>query len=359
MASDPNEADALLDLSNIVRDDRLGGRGPADLIRVERVGEALTSLYGAERALMLAVADDSLLTRKDLFLLPQQRRTLRGWAESGLILTAGKADVPLLRIAEATGLPIITRDRFSGHRREFTWLNGSDDAILEPRTDRYGEVSLHHVTLHTKDEWQISVSEENDLLVQQGLTERAEALDRFWSCPEPRCPRHDPAKGPFVLLPRVRGGRLVCDQHGLDMVDLGPRPRIAQLKIMRDGREVRRFPVAEGTPVTAGRSPGPADLTPFLDDTTRRGVSRTHLRFDLDGPQLTVTDLSRNGTTLIRRDGTMHDLCGGTRPFSVGDRARIHPTLEIIRSGRRYPAELAIERVSAPPDEPPPPTVSF
>lgn len=359
LTSDLNEADALLDISNIVRDDRLGGRGPADLIRMERVGEALASLYGAARAAMLAVADDSLISRNDLFLLPRQRRTVRGWAESGLVLTAGKADVPLLRIAEETGLPIITRDRFTGHRREFPWLNGSDDAVLEPRTDRHGEVSLYHVTLHAKDEWQISVSEENDLLVQQGLTERIEALGRFWSCPEPRCPRHDPANGSFVLLPRVRGGRLVCDQHGLEMTDLGPRPRLAQLKIMRSGAEVHRFSVAEGTAVTAGRSPGPADLTPFLDDTTRRGVSRAHLRFDLDGPQLTITDLSRNGTTLIRRDGTEHDLRGGTRPFSVGDRARIHPSLEIIRSGRRYPSELAIERAPAREVEPPPPTVSF
>ena len=170
LTNDPNRADALLDLSNVLRNTRLGGRGPADLARLERVGEALAALYGAAKIAMFGVADSSLLTRSGLFLDHRQRRTIRGWAESGLILIAPKADVPLLQIAEETGLPIITGDRFSGHRREFPWLDGSDDAVLEPHADRRGDILLTHVTLSRKTDWEMSVSEERDLLVQQGLS---------------------------------------------------------------------------------------------------------------------------------------------------------------------------------------------
>jgi hypothetical protein len=361
LINDPNWADALLDMSNILRNTRLGGRGPADLVRLERVGEALATLYGAAKIAMFGVADSNLLTQSGLFLDLRQRRTLRGWAESRLILEAGKADVPLLQIAGETGLPIITSDRFGGHRREFPWLDGSDDAILEPQVNHYGDVFLRHVTLTAKTDWQMSVSEERDLLVQQGLSRRAEVLDRYWSCPEARCPRHDPIVSSFVLLPVAHGDHLVCDQHGLDMVDMGPRPRVAQLKIMRDGREQHRFTVTQREPVVVGRTPGPGDLSPFLDETILRGVSRAHLRFDLDSDRLTVTDLSRNGTVLVLRNGTQLDLRQATHSFIIGDRAQIHPSVEIIRSGRRYPAELSDRRriPRPPPGNPPAPTGSF
>lgn len=360
LTNDPNWADALVDMSNIVRDTRLGGRGPADLVRLERVGQALAALYGAAKVAMFGVADNNLLTQPGLFLDPRQKRTLRGWAESGLILKAPKADVPLLQLAHETGLPIVTRDRFGGHRREFPWLDGSDDAVLEPHVDHHGEVSLRHLTLTPKTDWQMSVSEERDLLVQQGLSRRAEILDRYWSCPERRCPRHDPVASSFVLLPVAYGDRLVCDQHGLDMVDMGPRPRVAQLKIMRDGAERHRFTVTRRVPVIVGRTSGPGDLSPFLDETVLRGVSREHLRFDLDSDRLTVTDLSRNGTVLILRNGAKFSLRRATHSFVAGDRAQIYPGVEIIRSGRRYPAELPDrQQPPQPPSDPPPPTVSF
>jgi hypothetical protein len=361
LINDLDRADALVDMSNVLRNTRLGGRGPADLVRLERVGEALAALYGATETAMFGVADANLLTQSGFFLDPRQRRTLRSWDDSGMILTAGKADLPLLQIAEETGLPIITSDRFGGHRREFPWLNDSDDAILEPQADRYGNISLQHVTLRRKDEWEESRSAEHDVLVQQGLSRHFELLGRYWGCPEPRCPRHDPASGSFVLLPLARGDRLVCEQHGLDMVDLGPRPRVAQLKIMRAGREQGRFTVTQHQPVIVGRSAQGVDLSPFLDKIAMDHVSRTHLRFDLDSSRLTVTDVSRNGSMLILQDGTRLDFHRATRPFTVGDRAQVHPGLDIIRSGRRYPSELPASRwaPARSPNAPPTPTVSL
>jgi len=353
LVGDLDRADALVDLSNVLRDISLGGRGPADLVRLERVGAALAALYGSATAAMFAVADTSLLARRDLFAVPGQRRRLREWEESGLVHVAGKADIPLLRIAEETGLPIITRDRFGGHRREFPWLDGSDDAILEPYSGQRGQVALRHVTLERLADWDESVRQEHDLLVQQGLSQQVEVLGRYWGCPEPRCPRHDPVRARFVLLPVVRGGRLVCDQHGLEMLNLGPRPRVAQLKIMVHGQERHRFSVVEGKPVTVGRSAADVDVRPFLNAAAAGQVSRQHLRFSLDAERLRVADVSRHGSVLILRDGSRLGFHQATHTFTVGDRAQLTDDLAITRSGRRYPSELPRPRPrssSNPPD---------
>lgn len=342
LTSDPDAADALLDMSNIIRRPELGGEGRADLARMYRVGEALADLYGAAGVKLFGVADRSLLDRTSLFSDDSQRQMLRQWEAERLILVEGKADIPLLQIAEETGLPVITQDRFVGHRREFPWLDGSDDAILEPRSDGQGGVCLRHLELGPKPEWEMSFSEERDLFVQQGLIRRKEVLGRYWKCPEERCPRHDPMHSRYVLLPRGRGDRLICDLHGLDMIDLGPRPRVAQLKVMHEGRERDRFTVTQGDPVAVGRTPGAVDLRDFLDKDAVRNVSRSHLRFDLDADRLTITDTSLNGTMLISRNGATRELHDDTCPFTVGDRALLHPGLEIMRSGRRYPSELAV-----------------
>jgi hypothetical protein len=344
LVNDVDRADALVDLSNVLRNTRLGGYGTADLVRLERVGAALNALYESTEAAMLGVADSSLLTAPGLFLDHRQRRTLRDWGDTGLIQATGKADDLLLQIAEETGLPIITGDRFGGYRYEYPWLNDSDDAVLEPRVDHYGNVFLQHVTLERREAWMESRSIEKDLLVQQGLTGKVEVLGRYWSCPEPRCARHDPANRPFILLPLLRRGRLVCEQHDLVMVDLGPRPRVAQLKIMLGGQVKDRFLVTAGQPVTVGRSGQGIDVSPFVDGPALSRVSRTHLRFNLDADCLTITDESRNGTKLILRDGSRINFRRATRSFNLGDRAQICQGLEIIRSGRRYPTELAADR---------------
>ena len=347
LTNDPNRADALLDMSNVLRNSQLGGRGPAELIRLERVGEALANLYGAAKIAMFGIADRSLLTQSDLFLDRWQRRTLRDWERSGLILVAGKADVPLLQAAHETGLPIITGDRFVGHRREFPWLDGSDDAILEPQASRYGDVSLRHVTLTRRDEWEISRSEERDLLKQQGLTRHVKVLGRYWSCPN-RAARgtiRRAARSCFCRWRRATASSAISTSSTWWTRDLGRGwPSSRSCRTAGNGIASPSF---RTNPDIAGRFPGPADLSPFLDETTWRGVSRSHLRFDLDAEGLTVTDVSLNGTWLFLRDGTRLNLRHATHPFTVGDRAQIQPSLEIIRSGRRYPSELSADRLAA------------
>ncbi|MGV9663789.1 hypothetical protein [Nocardia niigatensis] len=361
LTADIDRADGLIDLSNVVRDRRLGGSGIADLTRARRVATALGVLCGQSEVALYAVADESLLAGS-LFPDDFQYRELRDFVTAGVIHMAPKADPVLLELAEGTGLPIITRDRFVGHRREFSWLDGSDDAVLEPTTDDRGDVVLTHVTLAVLPEWRKSVGEEQDLIIQQGLRPRLDLLTRIWACPEPRCRWHDPATAGWFLVPRWRGGRLFCDIHGRDVVDLGPRPKFAQVKVMVNGKERCRFAVRENEPVTVGRGRCDLSLEPWLDPSTSLQVSREHLRFELCADRLQVTDRSRNGTRMICRDGSSVHLHASSAPFTVGDELEPVAGLRIARSGRRFPAELNDVRSIGPvydgTETPPTPTIS-
>ncbi|WP_405142839.1 FHA domain-containing protein [Sphaerisporangium sp. NBC_01403] len=350
LTADIDRADALVDLSNIVRSSRLGSRGAADLTSLHRVAEALAELYSAANIALYAVSDQSLV-RGGLFNDPGQLRLVRRWRDDRLIEVESKADVRLLQIAEVTGLPIITSDRFRGHRREFPWLDGRDDVVLEPYTAPDGRIALRHIMLTPVPAWDLSASEEGDLLVQQGLgtgrKPRFDVLERLWGCPDTRCFRHDPRRSPYVLLPRWRDGRVFCDQHGLDMVDLGSRPLAVQVKLLKNDREVQRFTVLEDSEVVIGRQPplGGLNVSPWLDSAERLQVSRSHLVLLLEGERLSVRDTSANGTLLALKDGTevmLHR--GGEHRVNLGDRITLLPGLELVRSGRRFPAELTADR---------------
>ena len=175
---------------------------------------------------MFGIADTNLLARGELFVDPGAAAAAAKLEGIAADSRCGQGGHPVVADSGRDGLAYTTTgDRFVGHRREFPWLDGSDDAVLEPRAGRRGEVFLRHVTLEPKAEWDKSIREELDLLVQQGLSRRVEVLGRYWSCPDPRRPRHDPVRGPLCYCRWPRTGRLVCDQHGLEMRDLGPRSR--------------------------------------------------------------------------------------------------------------------------------------
>src|SRR6266545_2474805 len=67
-----------------------------------------------------------------------------------------------------------------------------------------------------------------------------------------------------------------------------------------------RFVVTEAAPVAVGRAPdepGGVGIGLALDEQGLRWVSRSHVRFDLRGTALQVTDTSTNGTSVLVRSG--------------------------------------------------------
>jgi predicted component of type VI protein secretion system len=98
----------------------------------------------------------------------------------------------------------------------------------------------------------------------------------------------------------------LCPRHEERLLDDGPRPPAVPVAVRVDGAVRERFVVTAGRPVLVGRSPDDPDgvvLGPYLDDTAVRWVSRTHLRLELRGDGLYVTDLSTNGTVVLGRSG--------------------------------------------------------
>ena len=97
-----------------------------------------------------------------------------------------------------------------------------------------------------------------------------------------------------------------CPRHGTRLADGGPRPTAWPLAARVDGLVRERFTVGGHRPLIVGRAPDdPAGvaLGPYLDEAGVRWISRSHVRLELRGEELVVTDSSTNGTTILTRSG--------------------------------------------------------
>jgi len=151
----------------------------------------------------------------------------------------------------------------------------------------------------------------------------ARLLARVWKCPESNCNVYgavNDSDSPFADMctytspvaqppPTLKAGVPTCPRHGTKLTDAGPRPAVEVLAVRIDGVIRRRFVVSADKPVVVGRAPegdGGIMLGQWLTDDARKWISRGHVRFALDGDQLTVTDLSTNGSG-IRPAGSADD----------------------------------------------------
>ncbi|GAA4211580.1 hypothetical protein GCM10023074_60150 [Microbispora amethystogenes] len=261
------------------------------------------------------------------------------------------ADERLLELAEATGLPVISADRFRGHRTEYGWLQGNTHQFQEPHVDADGGMTVRPVDMGVVAEWQISRHAEQDQLKKQGLlagrrrTPRYDILDRMWSCPDNGCTLYDARHGTHVLLPRLRRGVPTCGLHGLELTDDGPRPLIVQLKLLLDGECVERFTCRGETEVPVGRAPSTGiSLEPWLSSKEITLVSRHHFSLTLKNGGLWVRDHSTNGTKIAAENGSETRLVPGREyPVKPSDRIMCSPRIALARSGRRFPTELAMD----------------
>ncbi|KPM54355.1 hypothetical protein ACG83_20685 [Frankia sp. R43] len=349
------EADYLVDLSNVVR--RPGPRGPG-LYRLDQVIDALIDRDHDPDVVLYLVADRSL---PHAGLPHADTRTLRDWEQAGLVELLGDADVRLLELAELTGLSVITRDRYRGHRTEFPWLQGNKDQFIEPFIERdeheghhgnqgpdgpEGRLLLRDVDMGVVDDWNISRYAEHDVLKKQGVLTRFDVLERAWRCPHHACTLYDRDHGSFVLIPRIRAGEPTCELHGSRLLDEGPRPGAAAMKVLVDRRCVDRFVIPSGTEVVVGRAPVDGySLDPWLANHERLKVSRRHFALSFADGNLTIRDVSTYGTHLQLAPGAPLTVLRGTeRILGVGEKVRCTRRITLTRSGRRFPNELRTKR---------------
>ncbi len=321
-----------------------------DITSFRRVLDALEIRERDVGLRIYAVADESLLHLREL--TQADRHTLARWRESGLIDVTGDADPRILELAAMTGLPVISRDRYLDHRTEHPWLQGNTQQFLEPHLEPDGRLMIRPVDLGVASEWQVSQREEQALLKKQGLlagpgrSPLREVLDRSWRCPERICGLYRASRGGGAFLPRIRHGRATCEIHGRELLDDGPRPATAQVKVLVDGNCVARFTLAGGTSTAVGRAPTDGiSLASWLDDREKHLISRTHLVLTFRDGRLLVRDQSTNGTRLMTAgnggtEETIPLVPGRDYPLGLGDLVSCSARIALTRSGRRFSSEI-------------------
>jgi hypothetical protein len=163
------------------------------------------------------------------------------------------------------------------------------------------------------------------------------------------------------MLPRMRRGVPTCEQHGLKLIDDGPRIGTAQLKLVVADQVTARFTLEDGSTVRVGRAPGPGGIAlhDLLPKACAARVSRAHVEVGVAGGVVRVSDVSSYGTRWRpaagkEGPGPWRELPKGAwREFRPGDELELTEGVVLARSGRRFPTELAQQwqRRTPPPDE--------
>ena len=307
LTTDPAMARAVVDLSEVVRYADLDGGRPASMLRLGLVIDALGRHVSEESVPVYAVAPRSLLSDADL--TSNERMVVRRWADDGVVEVVPEMDDRVLEVAELIGLPVLTRSRAEQFRDRRPWVDepgrllaavpGAGGPVLVARVGR-GEVP--------------AVGEPSPM----GLR----LLARVWKCPESNCSSFGggDSDSPFADMrkvtspvaqppPTLKSAVPTCPRHGLRLSDAGPRPAVEVLSVRIDDVLRRRFVVADGQPIVVGRAPEEKDgimLGQWLSDDARKWISRGHAKFALSGEELTVQDVSTNGTG-IRPGGSDDD----------------------------------------------------
>jgi hypothetical protein len=365
------EADYLVDLSNVVRDRALGGGCARELRRLRLVLRALRDFTGDQEVTVHGIADNSLLhPRHDgEFPDPAEGALLREWRDRGLIAAIAKADPDLLDHAKEFGTRVISSDNFTGHRGEHPWIQGDREHFLKPAREDGGRVRLVLRDMRVFADREISSEGERDALKARNLLDfngrpRSDVLGRSWRCPRAGC---NPS-------PAFQGGKVVCRNHRTLLTDTGPRRRRIQLKIFIDGQcqaweNLTEGPEGQDKEFVLGRGHFTRIDEECLPEERRRGISRQHLVVICGRGALRVLDTSMAGSrirtirpgrepgpwrALPRRVTQAAGLPGerGPRGFGPDDEIELVPGIVLRRSGQRWPEERAEGVRARPPKRP-------
>lgn len=319
LSTDPALSRGVLELGEVIRYVDLDGGRPASLLRLGMVIDSLGRALAEENVPVYAVAERKLMSDPDLS--SNERMVIRRWADDGLLEVLPTPEDRALEVAELTGLPVLSRQRYERWRDRYGWLDGEPGRLLAPVAGHGGAALVPRVPGKTP---------------AGRRTSDSPLLKRLWRCPEPDC-------GAFGRLrvgrpggqppPRLRGGAPVCPRHDVRLSDGGPRPAAEVLAIRVDGVVRQRFVVAADQPVVVGRAPDGPHQAPgvlvlghWLNEEARRWISRSHVRLELRGAELVARDVSTNGT-VIRRGGSMEE---PDRLVLTRDQARVLADGDVI-----------------------------
>ncbi|MFI7274288.1 FHA domain-containing protein [Streptomyces sp. NPDC049879] len=342
----PERADALVDLSDVVRDARLGPPGARSLDRLRLVVQALGDRLRDRWVTVHAIAGQGLRAARTEYPDRLDIDRLERLAKSGLVTELPDADGPLLDIAGMTGLPVIGRGTYAAHRAGHPWLQGNTTQFLAPRpapgrTAHLVERDMGVVPGHARP-------------AGPPRTPLPDIVARHWRCPERTCSLYDRRRGEAVLLPRLHDGAPVCEWHHVPLADDGPRVPVAQLKLLHGHGTVHRFHLDAGTRAVLGRAADDAGGTGrvlavdgLLPPAETARIADRHLEIRVAPDAVRLLDLSGGRTRLWRPGpgGGGWTRLSGERStvLRVTDVVEPVPGVTLARGGRRLPAEIAEE----------------
>ncbi|TMM36414.1 MAG: FHA domain-containing protein [Actinobacteria bacterium] len=332
ITTDPTAAGGVVDLTEIVRLADLDGGRPAHLLRLGLVIDALARHMSDGGVAVYPVAQRALLSDTDL--TANERMVIRRWSDDGKVEVLRMGGPPAIQrireVAALTGLPLLSRQPGGYPGLTYAPVPTANGPALSPQQ------------------------------LGPGPAAPAAALGRKWRCPEPGCasfgppgarepdpfgPQSDepPGEPGSQPPPQLVNGVPQCPRHGAPLRDTGPVPRAVTVVIRVKGVAWHRLVVTEAAPVTVGRSPeepGGVGIGLALDERGLRWVSRSHVRLELHGSALQVTDTSTNGTTVLLRTGPVESVRraplvrGEGTTLGEWDTVELYEGVELARADR-------------------------
>jgi hypothetical protein len=308
LTTDPALARAVVDLAEVVRYADLDGGRPASLVRLGLLVDAFGRYVSEENVPVYVVTPRGLLSDTDL--TSNERMVVRRWADDGKVEVVPQVEDRVLEVAEMLGLPVLTRDREDRFRGGRPWV--AEPGRLLALVSAQGGPTLVA---------RVGRGEATPPVPRSPLGERL--LARVWRCPSLSCNSYGDggeSDSPFADMrtytspvsqppPTLRAGAPTCPRHGDRLKDVGPRPATEVFSVRIDGVIRQRFVVSEDRAVVVGRAPEGGSgvmLGQWLTEDARKWISRGHVQFTLRGGQVTVTDISMNGSG-VRPGGSMDD----------------------------------------------------
>jgi len=325
-----------VDVSNVCRDHKL-----PDTVNFERLNLVLEAWREqlARYSEFHLIADESLLE----YLPRDDKRLAKRMARAGKLELLPEADEPLLDYAEAHGGCVLSRDRFLAERpgrswvpeRFFTWEMGAEGVRIGRQASR------------NTQPFDISRRVEQKLARARGFRDlRRPALSKRWACASDiPCLTRELSPNFLRVLPLREGELILCPGCRQPLLDLGPRPSEAELKLVVDDETLARFTIRQGQQVAFGRLslPDTAELARLAQKGVFTRLGRVHAHLRMADRQLAVRPIDdRHRVEISRWDqkrrrhkrGREIRHADGFTPVELRDVLLIGDRLELMRSGR-------------------------
>ena len=352
-SSTDSDLELIIDLSNICRNKDLDSTSDnARWDRIIRVIEVWNATFPSfEKPKVRMVADNNLRFKflsEDLALMKEALR-------SGFVIEAEKADPVLLDLAENFNCLILSNDNYVGYQGERPWICSTERKRFIQVNMSGTKIELKAISHSERTGFSKSRAEEKDLLKNLHIDPVGDAnsdlLKSLFRCDNPLCIRRAVLPDGAISTPeRGVAGAAICPGCHETLTRVGAASQTMIFKLTStESKKDLRIPLEAGREIILGRSSTDISLTEILDDVGLARISRSHAKVGFNGHHLYIEDLgSSNGSTIAFWDSEMKHF-SSEQKLESGLRIILKPrdmvvlagVLEIQRSGRRFPFDLA------------------